>query len=140
MIALLVTLAPAMAQQASRETSDESTTVRVVITERLLCRPRTWTTVDGSTVTGALIAHREADSGNNPPPSLPVTVVKDDRIRLRIGWGTYNLPLEKFSQKDRQFVRQLEQALEQRMRGERAASPTQPTTDRKAVSTRGSAP
>ena len=92
----------------------ETKTVRVVVTERLLCRDRQWTAVDGRTLTGALLAHRNSEAVDQSHTAHQITVIKDDRIRLKIGSGTYNLPLEKFSKKDREFVQKIAKALEQK--------------------------
>lgn len=97
----------------------ETKTVRVVITERMLCRDREWTAVDGRTLTGALLAHRNSAGANPSTAANQITVIKDNWIRLKIGGGTYNLPLDKFSKKDRAFVQKIAKALAQQGTGQK---------------------
>jgi hypothetical protein len=87
-------------------------TVRVVITERLLCRDRQWSLIDGPTVTGALLAHRDFDQAQGTAPRAP-RVTHDNHVRLKIGSGIYTVAVAKLSQKDRDFIKQLEKTLRQ---------------------------
>jgi hypothetical protein len=87
-----------------------STKVRYT-THVALSESRQWKSTDGKSLLGKLIAFEdmttEIAKGAAPPPFTPPanpTVVKDGRARLLIDTKPYELPLERLSQTDRDFI------------------------------------
>ncbi len=79
-----------------------------------LCEPRQWQSNDGKSLLGQLIAFEDqfteieqgAPAPSFTPPANP-TVVKDGKARLLVNQKPFELPLDRLSQKDRDFVEQI---------------------------------
>lgn len=91
------------------------------VTHLVLSESRVWTSTDGKTLTGKLIAFEdliaEAPKGSTTPP-MPTppphpTVVRDGKIRLLIDQKTREVPLDRVSLTD--------QTLVEKIRSQRAA-------------------
>lgn len=87
-----------------------------------LSQDRQWTSSEGKTLTGKVIAFEditiETVKGQAPANTQQVpklngkpTVVKDGKVRLLVNQRPYELELEKFSQADRDFVETLKTAV-----------------------------
>ena len=91
------------------------------ITRVVLSATRQWQSADGRTLLGKLIAFEDltaevpvgAPVPAMEPPAHP-TVVKDGRARLLVRNKPYELPLERLSDPDREFVESVRAALARR--------------------------
>lgn len=93
-------------------------TVRTV-TYITLTPPRQWTSSDGRSLLGKLVAFEdffvETVAGQPAPPMpelrAPPTVVKDGKARLLVSDTPYEIALEKLSAGDREFIEKIRQAV-----------------------------
>ncbi len=93
-----------------------------VITHVRLSPERVWTSADGRTQTGKLIAFEEsvvevaADAPEPPPPPAPkvLTVVRDGKARLLIGQKAFEIPLTRLVPEDRAFIEQVRAKVERK--------------------------
>lgn len=99
------------------------------ITHVTLSEPRQWQSSDGKSLLGRLIAFEditvETEKGAPPPPFTPPanpTVVKGGKARLLVDTKPFELPLERLSQGDQDFVEQIRAAVAAKA----AAAPPQP--------------
>ncbi len=85
-----------------------------------LSESRQWTSNDGKTLVGKVIAFEQmeqvlADGQTDSPeaPKLPArpTVIRDGKARLLVQQKPFELPLERLSEADQTFVRQLDEAI-----------------------------
>jgi hypothetical protein len=83
------------------------------ITYYALSDSRQWTSTDGKPLLAKLVAFEEAvvetqgaQTQAAPPPRMPAnpTVVRDGKARLLSGKVAYEIPLERLSQGDRDFI------------------------------------
>jgi hypothetical protein len=82
---------------------------------------RQWTSTDGKALIGKLIAWEQqeeilasaADAGKMDQPKLPArpTVLRGQTIRLLIDQKTFEVPLDRLSQADRDFVTERDAAI-----------------------------
>jgi hypothetical protein len=79
-----------------------------------LSESRQWKSTDGKSLLGRLIAFEdittEIERGAAPPPFSPPanpTVVKEGKARLLINMKPYELPLDRLSEADREFVEKI---------------------------------
>jgi hypothetical protein len=93
-----------------------STKVRYT-THIALSEPRQWKSSDGKSLLGKLIAFEdltmETEKGAPPPTFTPPTnptVVKDGKARLLVDTKPFELPLDRLSQADREFVEKIRDA------------------------------
>jgi len=89
---------------------DDVKTVRMVVSERMLGRPRTWTSSDGRSSSGILLAQRQdpAQSGQRATPQslmAKIEVIRDEAVRLKIGTGIYDVKLKDLSKADRDYIK-----------------------------------
>jgi hypothetical protein len=97
---------------------------------------RQWTSSDGKPLLAKLIIFEEAvieTQGNQtpPPPTPPAmpanpTVVRDGKVRLLSGTKPYEVPLERLSQPDRDFIEGIRTAVAARNFQTPAAPSSQP--------------
>jgi hypothetical protein len=94
-----------------------STKVRYT-THVTLSDSRQWKSTDGKSLLGRLIAFEDLtadiEKGAPPPPFTPPanpTVVKDGKARLLVDMKTYELPLDRLSEADRDFVEKIREGL-----------------------------
>lgn len=82
-----------------------------------LSESRQWTSNDGRTLIGKLIAFEQSEEvlaeGQAPSteaPKLPArpTVIRDGKTRLLVEQKPFELPLERLSEADQEFVRKLD--------------------------------
>ncbi len=92
---------------------------------------RQWTSSDGKPLLAKLVAFEDVTvetRGNSPqataPPPLPasLTVVRDGKARLLSGQTPYEVPLDRLSQADRDFIENIRAAMMQKA----AAAPAAP--------------
>jgi hypothetical protein len=89
-------------------------------THFILSESRSWTSTDGKVLVGKLLAFEdivvEAPQGAGPPPAVvpPAhpTLVRNGRARLLINNKACEVPLERLSQADRDFIEQTRAARE----------------------------
>jgi hypothetical protein len=98
-------------------TAAASTKVRYT-THVTLSDSRQWRSTDGKSLLGRLIAFEdltaEIEKGAPPPPFTPPanpTVVKDGKARLLVDTKTYELPLDRLSEPDRDFIEKVREGL-----------------------------
>jgi hypothetical protein len=79
-----------------------------------LSEPRQWKSTDGKSLLGRLIAFEDIttqiERGAPAPPFSPPanpTVVKEGKARLLIDMKPYEMPLDRLSQTDREFVEKI---------------------------------
>ncbi len=93
-------------------------TVRTV-TYVTLSGARQWTSTDGKPLLAKLIAFEQVvteSKAQDPAPAAPTlpakpTVVRDGRVRLLAGTTPYELPLERLSPADREFIETVRRAV-----------------------------
>ena len=87
-----------------------------------LSEPRQWKSNDGKSLIGKLIAFEQMEEvlaeGQAPStvaPKLPArpTILRDGKTRLLIDQKPFELPLERLSEADQEFVRNLDAAIAQ---------------------------
>lgn len=104
------------------EPSPKAPAKKRVVTHVLLSAERVWTSTDGRTQTGKLIAFEDsvvevaADAPEPPPPAPPdhPTVVRDGKARLLIGKKAFEIPLTRLVAADRGFIEQVRAKLERK--------------------------
>lgn len=76
-----------------------------------MSQPRQWSSADGKTLLGTLIAYEEVTAETKlgaPTPEFTrpanPTVVKDGKARLLIDKKPFEIPLDRLSQADREFI------------------------------------
>lgn len=103
---------------ASLETPNELPSARYV-THIVLYDVRFWTSAEGKPLAGKLIAFEDlvaeapkggADPAMPAPPAHP-TVVRDGKVRLLVDRKPVEIPLERLSVQDREFIDQIKAAL-----------------------------
>ena len=93
-----------------------------IVTHVLLSDARVWTSTDGRTQSGKLIAFEDsvvelAADEAPPPPPPPLarpTVVRDGKARLLIGKNPFEIPLTRLVAADREFIEQIRAKLERK--------------------------
>jgi nitrogen fixation NifU-like protein len=96
---------------------------------------RQWTSSDGRSLVGKLIAWEEhvqvltatpgqAAPAAQPAPELPAkpTVIKDGQVRLLVGQKAFELALDRLSETDREHVEEVRQAIEKAAAAKAAAA------------------
>lgn len=92
------------------------------VTHIVLYDVRFWTSVEGKPLAGKLIAFEDlvaqAPKGA-PPPEMPAppekpTLVKDEKIRLLVDKKPVEIPLERLSWQDREFIDGIQAALDRK--------------------------
>jgi hypothetical protein len=87
---------------------------------------RQWTSADGKPLLAKLVAFEDVTvetRGNSPqataPPPIPanLTVVRDGKARLLSGQTPYEVPLDRLSQADRDFIESIRAAMVQKAAG-----------------------
>ncbi len=91
-----------------------------------LSESRQWISNDGKSLIGKLIAFEqteevlaEGQAASTEAPKLPArpTVIRDGKARLLIQQKPYELPLERLSEDDQEFVRNLDAAIAKQAAG-----------------------
>lgn len=79
---------------------------------------RTWTSTDGKSLNGKLIAWEETVTTGPTPQALPdqplttrPTVLKNNKARLLIGTKAYEVPLDRLGPEEQKFIRDLQTRL-----------------------------
>ena len=77
---------------------------------------RQWTSTDGKSLMGKLIAYEESVSNHPVPQSAaPITtqptVLRDGKARLLVDRKAYEVPLERLGPEEQKFIQQLQAAL-----------------------------
>lgn len=88
-------------------------------THILLSESRIWSSTDGKTFTGKLIAFEdliaEAPQGAAqpafPPPPAKPTVIRDQKVRFFINQKTVEVPLARLGQADQELIGQIQTAI-----------------------------
>ncbi len=93
---------------------------------------RQWTSNDGKTLIGKLIAFEqteevlaEGQTASTESPKLPVrpTLIRDGKARLLVQQKPFELPLERLSQDDQKFIRDLDATIAKQAAKNTASSP-----------------
>jgi hypothetical protein len=99
---------------------------------------RQWTSADGKPLLAKLVAFEDivVETQGNPtqvatsaqPPAMPTnpTVVRDGKVRLLSGKAPYEVPLDRLSQPDRDFVENIRTAVANKNAAAPAAAPGAP--------------
>ena len=91
-------------------------------THIVLVEYRMWTSIEGKPLEGKLIAFEDmvaevpkgsAEPKLSPPPALP-TVVRDEKVRLLVNRKPVEVPLNRLSTADIEFIAQIKGALEKK--------------------------
>ncbi len=91
-------------------------------THIILFEYRMWTSADGKPLEGKLLAFEDmvadvpeggAEPAFPPPPARP-TVIKDGKVRLLVDKKPYEVPLQRLSARDVEFIQQIRAALEKK--------------------------
>jgi len=82
------------------------------ITYLTLSPLRQWTSTDGKTLTGKLIAWEESNTATPAPATAPPvtgtpTVLRDSKVRLLIDNKAFTVPLDRLGAEEQQFVQSL---------------------------------
>lgn len=114
----------------SPNTAQPKPTVRE-ISYIALSDSRQWTSSDGKTLVGKLIAFEQTEqvlatgqsTANPTAPVLPTrpTLIRQGNVRLLVQQKAFELPLDRLSQPDRDFIQNLDSAIEKK-----AAAPKAP--------------
>lgn len=91
-----------------------------------LSEARQWTSNDGKALVGKLIAFEqmeeiltEGQAASTEAPKLPArpTVIRDGKARLLVQQKPFELPLERLSEADQEFIRQIDLAIAKQAAG-----------------------
>lgn len=91
-----------------------------------LSEARQWTSNDGKALVGKLIAYEqteevlaEGQTASTEAPKLPVrpTVIRDGKARLLIQQKPFEVPLDRLSEADQEFIRALDTAIAKQAAG-----------------------
>jgi hypothetical protein len=88
-------------------------------THIILSESRIWSSTDGKTLTGKLIAFEDlvveapqgAASPAIPPPPAKPTVIRDQKVRLFINQKAVEIPLARLGQADQELIEQIQVAI-----------------------------